>query len=296
MSLNWKITVLLFGILITSSCSSALQSLETVPVKVTATLVETIQPSILSTKSLVPSSTPTLSTTQTETKLLQLLRGENCHLPCFLGIVPGQTDESQATSTLSQFDEISPGTEIRFSRDDLVVSLDVITENGYSKDHPEVVKWIDAKTSVYRQLDTSRQKIYQNPYYKEYFQKYTLPYLLSTYGPPEQAYVFLDTGIADMGLGIDLYLLHLDYPDQGWVAHLEMPLHLADGLFLGCPSEAFTNLRLWSPDTPARDYELDSEVLFTIEEATGLTLEEFYQEFKDPTTTECLETPSNLHK
>ena len=65
-------------------------------------------------------------------------------------------------------------------------------------------------------------------------ENYTVPYLLSTYGPPDQAYVYLDTGIADMGLGIDLYLLHLDYSSQGWVAHLEMPLYRKGDLYLGC--------------------------------------------------------------
>jgi hypothetical protein len=240
---------------------------------------------------------PTLATTEAEIKALELLSDDvNCRLPCFFGIAPGQTDEIQITSILHQFDAISSGTEIKFLRDELIMSLDIIYQTGYSDTRPEIVKWLEAKMLVYREQETSIQMIYQNPYYKEYFKNYTLSYLLANYGPPDQAYVFLDTGIADMGLGIDLYLLHLDYSKYGWVAHFEMPLRDEGSTYLGCPSEAFTSLRLWSPDNPAKDYELDPKVLFTIEEATGLTLEEFFQKFKDPTITNCLETPADIHK
>lgn len=268
MKSNWKRTLLLYLILVSiSNCSTGQKVLKTVQTPIESPVIssEAMQPATvpIPTGSLTSPFAPTLPVTEAEAKLLELLNDANCRLPCFLGIVPGETDESQAISVLNQLEE-PPGTEIKFPKGDLTVSLDVITQNGYSQDHPEFVKWTEAKMSVYHELATSRQIDYQSPYYSEYFQRYSLSSLLSIYGIPEQAYVFLDTGIADMGLGIDLYLLHLDYSDQGWVAHLEMPLRTQDNLFLGCPSEAFTNLRLWSPDTPSRDYELDTNVLFTI--------------------------------
>lgn len=300
---SWKRVVLLYLILISiNGCGSMQQTVKTPPAPLVITASPTLSMEVRqpTTTPTIMSSTvpfrPTLSATEAETRLLELLNDHDCRLPCFLGIVPGKTDQLQAISTLHQFDEISDGTEIKFSRGDLIVSLDFIAQNGYSKDHPEIVKWTEANMLVYHQLDSNIQKNYQSPYYSEYFQNYTLPYLLSTYGPPENAYIFLDTGIAEMGLGIDLYLLHLDYSDKGWVAHLEMPLLVEGSFFLGCPSEAFTMLRLWSPHNPARDYDLGPKVLFTLQEATGLTLEEFYQKFKDPANTACLETPANIHK
>lgn len=304
MDSNQKMVVLLCWILISISGCESLQQTETVApaamdMTVSPTLiVETQQPIITqlpTSISTITLSQPTLSTTEAEIKLLELLNNTDCRLPCFLGIIPGKTSQVQALSILQQFDEISPGTEIKLKRDDMILSLDVISEGGYNN-NSEIVKWTDAKMLVYRELDGSIEKNYQSPFYAEYFRNYTLASLLSIYGPPDQAYVFLDTGIADMGLGIDLYLLHLDYSEQGWVAHLEMPLRMEGGLYQGCLSEAFTTLRLWSPDNPARDYELDTNVLFTIEEATGLTLEDFYQRFKDPANTTCLETPVNIHK
>jgi hypothetical protein len=290
--------------LLISSCNysgeataSVLPSMESTPsateILLPATTSTPTIPAIFSTMTFMP----TLPALEAEATILNLLdNNSGCRLPCFLGIVPGLTNELEAISFLRQFDKISPTSEIKFRRDDLLVSLDVTAEGGYNETHPEIVKWVDANMMVYRQLETKIDKIYGNPYYAESFRNYTLPYLLSTYGPPDQAYVYLDTGIADMGLGLDLYLLHLDYSSQGWVAHLEMPLYRKGNLYLGCPSEAFTNLRLWSPDNPARDFELDSDVLFTTEEASGLTLEEFYQKFKDPSNTTCLETPANIQK
>lgn len=239
---------------------------------------------------------PTLLPAVAEAQVLEFLDNNGgCRFPCFWDITPGQTREKTVISFLHTFDSISPSVEIILPRDDLSVSVSVITEGGFNS-KPDIVKWIEVDLTAYHKLKTKLEKDYSTPYYSEIFRYYTLPYLLSNYGIPENVYVFLDTGIADMGLGIDLYLLHLDYPKQGWVAHLEMPLSYKDNSIIGCPSEAFTKLRLWSPKEPSRDFALGSNVLFSIEEATGMSLEEFYQKFKDPSNTACLITPANIHK
>lgn len=238
---------------------------------------------------------PTLSPAKAETKLLELLHNNGgCRLPCFLGLTPGQTSRQEVVSFLHMFDSIAPSTEMIFPRDDLSISLSV-TPDSFNP-QSETARWIGVDTMAYRKGETKLENDYASPYYSEIFQYYTLPALLATYGAPDHVYVFLDTGIADMGLGIDLYLIHLDYSKQGWVAHLEMPLYNRGDLFVGCSSEAFTKLHLWSPDDPARDFPLDSSVLFTIEEATGMSIDEFYQKFQDPSNISCLETPVNIHK
>jgi hypothetical protein len=262
-----------------------------------------IKPSLTDTaQKPTPSRTPiitiasTLSAADAEKALIALSRDNGgCFLPCFWGFTPGIDKMEAYSSFLKKLDEISPSIELVFPRGDLLVSVYATAQGGY-KGNPETIKWFDIDFRVYQKKETKENMIYGNPYYSEYFQSYTLPYLLSTYGPPENAYIVLDTGIADMGLGEDLYILHLDYPKQGWVAHLQMPLGQKNNKFIGCPSDAFTSLRLWSPSDPARDYELNPADLFTIEEATGMTIGEFYQQFKDPSNTACLETPSDIHK
>jgi len=152
---------------------------------------------------------------------------------------------------------------------------------------------------AYKKLPTRDEQIYKSPYYSEYFQYYTLPYLLSAYGKPDQVYVFLESGLRDMGLGIDLYLLYLDYTKEGWVARLDMPLYPYDNQLIGCPYEALTNLWLWSPgdDKPASDFGFAQGTdLYSIEEATSLTLEQFYEHYKDPSNADCLKTPMDIHK
>jgi hypothetical protein len=156
-------------------------------------------------------------------------------------------------------------------------------------------------TQAYSNLPNGIEKNYGFLYYNKYFQYYSLQNLLTVYGKPDQIYFVLDTGIANMGLGIDLYLLSIEYQTKGWMAVFDMPLRQRENIFLGCPSEAFVNLRIWSPANKPQDAFVggfggdDTSYLFTIEEATSMTLEEFYQKFKDPTTA-CLETPADIHK
>ncbi len=227
---------------------------------------------------------------------LELLSNNgNCKLPCFLSMSPGQTKQQEAINFLHMFASISFGPEIVFPKDNLLYSLSVVPQGGYNGEQ-SIVKWIDVDIEAYRKLPSKLEKIYDAPYYSQAFKYYMLPLLLTNYGKPDNVYIFLDTGIADMGLGQDLYLLHLDYPKLGFVAHFEMPLHHQDTSLVGCPNEAFTKLRLWSPKEPSRDYELDASVLFTIKEATGMSIEEFYQRFKNLENTSCLETPADIHK
>ncbi len=236
-------------------------------------------------------SIPTLPPAEAEAQIIELLKNNGgCHLPCFWGFTPGQTERIAPI-----IEQLGVDRRMVIKREDLLLETLIII-GGDQSVQIKPLKWLEVHTKVYEKREKGINIIYGDPYYSKYFKYYTLPHLLSTYGPPENVYVFLDTGIADMGLGVDLYLLHLDYPKQGWVAHLQMPLKYRDNLLVGCPSEAFTNLRLWSPSDPARDYELTPSDLFTIEEATGMTIEEFYEKFKNPENTECLETPSDIHK
>lgn len=169
--------------------------------------------------------------------------------------------------------------------------------DGSRDDQSGIVRRLQTSMTVYRKLENENMEVFDNSFYAQYFQYYTLPYLLSNYGPPANAYIFLDVGIADMGLGIDLYLLFLDYTESGWAAVLTMPLLWQDEaktIAVGCPTQAFTDLQLWSPgDTEiAKEYGFGNGPgnSYTIEEATSMTLEEFYQQFKDPMNISCLET------
>ncbi len=241
---------------------------------------------------------PTLPAAEAEAKVLELLRDNgDCRLPCFWGFTPGQT----SVQTFKSVRHTLGGSTITIPRDDMWLEITVL--GGSRNDQSDVVDGMKVSMTVYRKLENESREVFDSPLYAQYFQYYTLPYLLSTYGPPTNAYIFLDVGIADMGLGIDLYLLLLEYVESGWGAILTMPLLWQDEartVALGCPAQASTQLRLWAPgDTKmANEYGFGNGAgnSYTIEEATSLTLEEFYQQFKDPTNTRCLETPVNINQ
>jgi hypothetical protein len=151
---------------------------------------------------------------------------------------------------------------------------------------------------AYRDIENQKKKVYDNPFNSQVFEYYTLPRLLSTYGIPTDAYILLDLGIEGMGLGIDLFLLALDYTENGWVALLEMPLIWQDEtrqVAIGCPTQAFTKLHLWSPD----DFEMANEygyadghgLALSINESSFMTIEGFYDQFIDSQNSTCLELP-----
>jgi hypothetical protein len=107
---------------------------------------------------------------------------------------------------------------------------------------------------------------------------------------PENVYTFYENE-----MNVFEYYIVLDYTSSGWVVRLQMPLFQHDEVVGGCPTEAFASFWLWSPD----DQDMAQEYGFlnyqgplkSIEEATSMTIEEFFRVFSDPSSTQCLETP-----
>jgi hypothetical protein len=304
-----KTSMLALSIALLSSCVSSQENPATplsaptleesaTPFRSSTSRAATALPTLQHTSTIPPTMTlmPTLPAVEAEAKVLELLRDNGgCRLPCFWGFTPGQTSMQTFDSFWLTLLAVG-GSTITLLRDDLWLQITVV--GGSRDDQSDILDAMGTTMIVYRKLENENVKVFDNPFYAQYFQYYTLPYLLSNYGPPTNAYVFLDVGIADMGLGIDLYLLFLDYTESGWVAMLTMPLLWQDesrNVAMGCPTQAFTHLQLWSPG----DTEMAKEYGFadgagnskSVEEATSQTLEEFYQQFKNPMNALCLETP-----
>lgn len=232
---------------------------------------------------------PTLPPVAVEAKVFELL-GNNggCRLPCFWGFIPNQNDEEFLTFLMETGNEDG---SIDIAHDVVFLEIQIALAGDSNAIY----------TQAYRNSPNGFEKDYDSSYYSEHFQYYSLSNLLSIYGPPEQVYIVLDAGIAEMGLGVDLYLLSIEYPSKGWMAVFEMPLQRNENTFFGCPSEAFVNLRIWAPESKPQGSFIggfggdDTTYLFTVEEATSMTLEEFYNQFKDSPTL-CLETPADIQK
>lgn len=249
---------------------------------------------------------PALPVAEAEAKVLELLRDNgDCRLPCFWGFTPDHTSVQMIWSFLYAFRDFSlngvlftetgGGAGITISRDDLLLQTQLVVEGGHDA-QPDIVRWIRVDMTAYNRkaAEGYPEKVFDNPLYAQYLQYYTLPYLLSTYGPPSEAYINFDNDER-----VNEYYLFLDYTEAGWVAMLTMPMTRSGKLVGGCPAKAFTTLWLWSPEDSETGKQFGfagGTALKSIEEATSLTLEEFYQQFKDASNTKCLETPDDIYR
>jgi hypothetical protein len=146
--------------------------------------------------------------------------------------------------------------------------------------------------------------VYGDAQFAEDLESYMLPQLLAVYGQPPQ--VFLKTySNAPDSLPFSLLLL---YPDRGILVKYNGPIG-EEGKHYGpieegemiriCPWRAEINLWLWSPDNAmtidrVTGGYIDMDDYRSLEDATGMSIEQFYQTFSQPDNQTCLETPAEL--
>jgi hypothetical protein len=133
---------------------------------------------------------------------------------------------------------------------------------------------------------------------------YTLSTFLETYGPPTE--IWLSTYSTEYPAGVLPFLAALFYPEHGILAiYGPQQTYLGDDIVHACqwdnPPSMFG---FWAPEQnmtfldAARHYRLNPDepgVLFLpIEEATDLDSQSFYEVFKSPENSACLETPKDI--
>jgi len=147
--------------------------------------------------------------------------------------------------------------------------------------------------------------VYGDAQFVKALKSYMLPQVLTVYGQPSQ--VFLRTHAGDLPGWLPFSLL-LAYPVQRILVEYDGPIGeeekhygpLEEGEVIRvCPWRSEINLWLWSPDnarTIARvtGGYIDVGDYRSLEEATGLSIEQFYQTFSQPDNQTCLETPADL--
>ena len=262
----------------------------TPPPSLSATMSPRVQPTM--------TYVPRLPERDLEAVVLKKLSDNGgCRLPCFWGLTPGETEVQTFLSARHAWG----GSSISLPRDGTWLEISMI--EGSPNPGSETLRRLEVSMIAYRETETQKKRVYDTSFYTQVFEYYTLPRLLATYGPPTDAYILLDLGIEGMGLGIDLFLLALDYTENGWVTVLEMPLIWEDEtrqVAMGCPTQAFTRLQLWSPDDSemAREYGYaDGHGLaLSIRESSTMTMEAFYDQFADSANSTCLEVPMDEYE
>ena len=260
----------------------------------TPSLTPTTTPIPLPTATLTPQAIPTPPGVDTLEQVLWLYETNNgCQLPCWWGITPGQTEWSVAEEFLHRFDpifyeasgiagEVYYGISIPLLPEIFVVDhteLGIIVSDGR-------VKLIFADIII---GDTT----------SDYFPSYTLPIFLTTHGQPGEVWLFTYPSPYEQE---DLpFIVVLFYPEQGIVALYGDNGEVKGDIVEGCPQEDIvsflrlgpTKLNLTFEQTITGTSALERDYL-PLEEATEIDVATFYETFRQPDNTTCLETPANL--
>ncbi|MDD5468087.1 MAG: hypothetical protein PHS96_09785 [Anaerolineales bacterium] len=138
------------------------------------------------------------------------------------------------------------------------------------------------------------------------FAYYLLPQMLSNYGPPSQVLLLPFPDDPERpNFTWQPFSLVLLYPEQGIIVEYVSQRETIGENFAGCPDKAHFSLGVWSPDSdlPLKTivqkagmeiHELNIDYFKPLEEATSLSLEEFYQIYKNPQNTQCIKTPISI--
>lgn len=270
---------------------SAITSTATQVPTLTSTATETPIPTHTPTRT----PNPTLPPEEAEQLAVELLTtNAGCRLPCWWGFTPGQTTWAEAEIFLEQFDSdiyipYSLEEQETFFFASVTIPLpDIPGENWNTYvNHTYfvekgIIDAIDARTGI---IETQK-----------------LSTFLQIYGPPEEIWIVTkSTGYPE---GYLSFLIILFYPEQGILA-FRGPLQASftdNGMVRGCQFDnPHTNYYLWAPNSQltlmdvfrkfGKDY---NTVILPIEEATGMSVIEFYEIFKQSGADQCLETPREL--
>jgi hypothetical protein len=285
----------------------------------TATTVPTWTP--------VPSHTPTitplatLSTDEAKDLILEMVqKPSDCRLPCLWGFEPGKTSVNTIRAFAERFPTIM-ASDLEITRDDFGnMGLSYLKDNVMISIHlsyyqSKVSDIVDILTMYFFSLNQGVNPITKGPGYSpvwgdptfnQEMQDYLLPAILSKYGQPAQVFVATWPDDPDRtDIKWQPFSLVLYYPDQGIFVEYVSPREASGNYFIGCPARAHISLGVWSPESnlSLKDIadksgsvmnKLTLDYYRSIEDATGKSLTEFYEEFKQPDYAACLRTPKSL--
>lgn len=236
---------------------------------------------------------PTLDPMKARARLKDLFSNNaGCQLPCWWGITPGETDWETAYQDLVQFslfiEQGGVGENVEGGKLVVTTNYTAYYEVGTSDNIGHTSFGIENQIVVGIEVDRVGTEL-----------AYTLPQLLSSYGPPTEVWVrTYPRPIGESGFYLPLFL-RLFYQDLSFVAmYSDNEATLLGNHITGC----FLNgpdLRIWDPIEQYTFSEIFDPWNLGISglpllEASGMTIEEFVDAFSDPNYYPCLETEASL--
>lgn len=257
------------------------------------------------------SGVETLSPESAYLELEELIKND-CGLPCFAGITPGETLLIDASKTLLPFDGISDWNSlsekggqfgINYPKGDLIFNLffEILSSRNENR-----VQLLHVSTEALREIEGGYLLVYDAKSYHELFRAYSLQNVLATYGKPSEVYMTVEINEAEYD-SPDFVLLWLLYPEKGFISKYTANAEVIDSIVHGCPSKTFIELWFFHPydnnkykeDLLPFDmtlgYVLPTPSIRTkpISEGLDMSLDEFHKLFSQPKN-QCLETPQSI--
>lgn len=246
------------------------------------------------TPTLEPSSTatafPTLSSTEQQEEFLELLQmDEECSLPCWWGIVPGQTLWDEAYPNLAKLNaRFFYGKTSSYQYVD--VTFYVPAEFSYGS---------TGQFRAYFRL--SQGVITTIEVHSLEWLNYKMPQLLDKYGPPDEIWV---STYNDYPGTVLPFVITLYYGERGILAHYGVFLdadQMQGDTIQGCLVVS-AELLLWTPQTSLTlkeagdlfDWDSTGVPYLPLEDATGMTVETFYRQFRGSPDPICIATARSL--
>jgi len=224
-------------------------------------------------------SLPTLPPEESQEMILSLLsNNDGCELPCWWGILPGETSWDEAYQFLSTI-----ATRI-------VDVGNIDSEGKPDKNSNTYVVYIKIPgkdlevPSGYVITDGIVNTINVSPNGTEI--GYQLHQILDRYGTPEEV---LFWGLSETSEGFPWFFLILLYPDRGTLAIYEGKADITENQLRVCPQGIGPKLSLWSPTnitlSEMKQSFWDAKSrgqLKHLEEVTGMNLGSFHDLMKNP--------------
>ncbi len=266
---------------------------------ITAAPSSTSEPAPTETHVPTPTPLPTLIAEDAHTRLTNLIQGDvDCLLPCWFGVIPGQSDFNDAGNIFSQFSAIgitefsSRWAYIKVIYPTYYMTTVVYPTADGRADH------ILVDTSI--SWDANGKVLYADSSFRKTWQKYFLPELFTRYGAPEK--IFLDTTLiaADPGSSYP-YVLWVVYPQEGFLIRYEGEnSRIGDNIRI-CPLQSRITMTLWNPEMSSYEKYMQGEMAMgtslgpqPIESVTDFNIDTFYQRFKGAGFNTCFETPASI--
>jgi hypothetical protein len=263
-------------------------------------LTRTPEPSSTPLPSLTPTQTPAVTWTPLPTlpveeaqALIQDLLENNagCRLPCWWGIVPGETSWQEAHQFLAPF-----ATKFEQGGSGQIVEGGITYQTTNYTVAYEIVGEPRGGGAGFGVKNGIVDLIYVGP--NSTIRSYQLHQLLTNYGKPNDIFVETFSNLPD---GYLPFRLALFYSEQRILAEFEYEAQRADDMLKGCPQPIGPQLSLWGANKVLTEEDIqrqisgpDTDPPLSLEEVTDMSIETFYQTFKNPAYEACIETPVEL--